>query len=58
MEKEMILMYYLGNTSSGPISWKHKEPGFSDDESIGLGAATALGKAEMNKCISVNTSHC
>lgn len=50
----MILMYYLGNISSGPMSWKHKEPAFSDVESIRLGAAAALGKAEMNKCISVN----
>lgn len=58
MERGNILMYYLGNIWEGPGSVKHKDPGFSDGESIQLGTARALGKVAINKCISVSQPCC
>lgn len=58
MERGIVLMYYLGNIWEGPASLKHKDPGFSDGESIPLGTAGALGKVAINKCISASPPCC
>lgn len=49
-----ILLHYVNNSCYDSVSWKHKDPGCSEEESISLGAAKALGKAAVNTCISMN----
>lgn len=58
MEREIILMYYLGNIWESPRSLKHKNSGFPGGESIQLGTTRAPGKVAINESISVSQLCC